>query len=218
MTSVCIIFVWSPKYSGGSVVQFHGEARGERQVEPLSRSHFHGERASDQWECDTSVYVYKLTRAAEGHADKESESRLFKVISNSVRNKKISKDSSRAGARSLISGACSDTKMTPHKLYRDTLCLGSVVFICWSRPQVSTGWNSLILRKLSKIMLLKTTWTKQWGDGRKDTGAIITVYFFRKDIDNTSVRVKPPAVLFLNSICRYKLGFKIPAEGSHRQD
>lgn len=91
MTSVCIIFVWSPKYSGGSVVQFHCEARGERQVEPLSRSHFHGERASDQWECDTSVYVYKLTRAAEGRADNESESRLFRVISNSVRNKKISR-------------------------------------------------------------------------------------------------------------------------------
>lgn len=54
--------------------------------------------------------------------------------------------------------------------------------------------------------------------GRKDMGAIITVYFFRKDIDNISVRVKPSAVLFFNSVCRYKLGFKISAEDSHRQD
>lgn len=162
LTLVCITFVGSPKYSGGSVVQFHCDTRGERQVEPLSRSHFHGERAPDQWECYTSVYVYKLTWAAEGHADKESESRLFKVISKSIRNKNISKDSSRAGARSLISGACSDTKMTPHKQWRDTLCLGSVISICWSPPQVSTGRNSLILKKVFKIMLLKTTWAKEW--------------------------------------------------------
>lgn len=125
LTLVCITFVGSPKHSGGSVVQFHCDARGERQVEPLSRSHFHGERAPDQWECHTSVYVYELTWAAEGHADKESESRLFKVISKGIRNKNISKESSRAGARSLISGARSDTKMTPHKQRRDTLCLGS---------------------------------------------------------------------------------------------
>lgn len=104
LTLVCITFVGSPKHSGGSVVQFHCDARGERQVEPLSRSHLHGERAPDQWECYTSVYVYELTWAAEGHADKESESRLFKVISKGIRNKNISKESSRAGARSLISG------------------------------------------------------------------------------------------------------------------
>lgn len=176
----------SPKYSGGSVVQFHCDARGERQVEPLSRSHFHGERAPDQWECDTSVYVYRLTWAAEGHADKESESRFFKVISKSIRNKIVSKDSSRAGARSLISGACSDTKMTPHKQRRDTLCLGSVISICWSPPQVSTGWNALILKKSIQYNVTENYMDKIVRR-RKEMRAILTVYFFRKDIDNISV-------------------------------
>lgn len=77
----------------------------------------------------------ELQRAAQ---TKRSQSRLFKVVSNSVRNEKSSEDSSWAGALWSLGGR-SDTKMMPREPHGHHVLSGLWYLTGWTRPWVSTG-------------------------------------------------------------------------------